>query len=113
VASGLVVGFVVILYHNYKTSYFLDSKEDEGQVVRLKLSEHATFLNKANILETFEKMKSGTKVEIDLSNCEDIDYDISEAILDFEIAAPDRNITVVLINREKLFNVISTGHKKA
>lgn len=102
VGAGLVVAFIVILYKNYKTAYFIDpNKTDEGPIY-LTLSQHATFLNKANIMQTLDDLKDGSDVVLDLSKTIDMDYDITEALKDFKASCVDREITLKIIHEEKL-----------
>ncbi|MFT5821476.1 MAG: MFS superfamily sulfate permease-like transporter [Crocinitomix sp.] len=109
VGSGLIVAFLIILYRNYKTAYFIDPNQKKDEPIRLTLSQHATFLNKANIMQTFDDIADGNDVIIDLSQNIDIDYDIIEAIKDFRESCVDRNIKLEIIADEKL-NQITVAH---
>lgn len=101
VGVGLGVAFLIILYRNYKLSYFEKPNENED-VIHLTMSQHTTFLNKAVIVKTLDDIEDGKKVVIDLSQTHDIDYDICEVITEFQESAKDRNIDVSIINPEKL-----------
>ncbi len=102
VASGLVVAFLIILYSNLKMHYFIGDEHDVDGAVHLRLSQHATFLNKATIMKRLDSIEDGKRVIIDLSETLDIDYDVSEAIRDFQGSAPDRDITVEIVDEDKL-----------
>ena len=110
VGAGLIVGFMIILYRNYKIAHFVDPNENDGEVVTLRLSEHTTFLNKASILKTFDEIEAGKKVVIDLRNAREIDYDINEAITDFKASEKERNISVEILGEEKLMQTMTGGH---
>lgn len=110
VATGLVVGLIVILYHSARNSYMKDPNEKDPNVIRLVLAEHTTFLNKVTLLKIFDEVEAGKKVIIDLSRSVKIDYDVSEAIIDFKAGAIDREIEVGIIDEHKLLEVVHTAH---
>ena len=102
VGVGLGVAILWILYRNFKQDYFLKDDSETPNEVHLVLSQHATFLNKANILQRLSGIENNKKVIIDLSNTLDIDYDIKEAISEFMTNAVDRNIEVEVIDKHKI-----------
>ncbi len=97
-ALGCCVGFVTILYRNFRNSHFLhmDSSAGEKQL-KISLSEDVTFLNKGTIIRELAKIPNGTFLTLDMSKCYSIEYDVREAITDFIVSADDRNINVKLI----------------
>lgn len=126
VAAGMIVAVLILLYKNYKVSYFVKKKSDadehvttisksfhdydeSNEKVNLVLTAHANFLNKASIMTTLDQIKDGSDVVLDLTKCVDIDFDINEALQDFLDSAKDRNINIEIIGAEKLKNV-SIGH---
>ena len=109
IGAGLTVAFFIILYRNYKTAYFMDPNQKKDEPIRLVLSQHATFLNKASIMQTLDDIKDGSEVTIDLSDNIDMDYDITEAIKDFRDSCVGRDIKLNIIHDEKL-NQISMAH---
>ncbi|UKN02051.1 SulP family inorganic anion transporter [Paracrocinitomix mangrovi] len=108
VGSGIGVAFIIILYRNFKMSFFIQGDKGDNKV-HLTFSQHTTFLNKASILARLDKIEDGSEVIIDLTNTISIDYDVSEAIRDFVAGAEDRDIKVEIIQEEKLTQV-SMGH---
>ncbi len=103
VGIGLGLSVLWILYKNYKTAYFVeDFGHEEGEPIRLSLSQHATFLNKASIVDTFDKIPNGEHVILDLSKSTDIDHDIFEAINEFKVNAKNRNIKLEVIGQKKM-----------
>jgi len=108
VGAGMVIAFLIILYTNFKMSFFMVDKSHPKEL-HLKLSQHTTFLNKASIMKGLDSIEDGSSIEIDLSDTISIDYDVSEAIRDFEESAEDRGITVKIIHEEKLIQ-ISMSH---
>jgi MFS superfamily sulfate permease-like transporter len=99
ISIGLVVGVFFILKANYKSPYFYHKEEHpEKEIIRIKLSEHVSFLNKASIILTLEHLPKDSHVIIDGDRSEYIDYDVLEAIQEFKKTAHERNIKVDLIN---------------
>ncbi|MFT2009373.1 SulP family inorganic anion transporter [Pontibacter sp. 13R65] len=95
---GLSIGIFYILKANYISPYFFHKEEHKNkEVIRIKLSEHVSFLNKASIILTLEKLPNDSHVIIDGANSEYIDYDVLEAIQNFKKSAPERNIFVEVI----------------
>lgn len=101
VGTGLGVAMIIILYRNYKMSFFINKDVEDGKT-HVNFSQHTTFLNKASILQRLDKIESGEDVVIDLSETLSIDFDVKEALNDFIEGAPDRNINVSVIHPEKL-----------
>jgi MFS superfamily sulfate permease-like transporter len=96
IGLGMVVAVFFILRKNYKHAYhYQRAKEEEKEVITIRLSEEVTFLNKASIKLTLNELPRDTKVIIDGSNSLEIDYDVLELIEDFKRqTAPSRNIEV-------------------
>jgi MFS superfamily sulfate permease-like transporter len=109
VGSGLVIAFIIIIYKNFKMSFFLNDNTNDGKV-HLNLSQHTTFLNKASIMQRLDEIEDGKEVVIDLSETLSIDYDVKEALNDFIIGAEDRDQTVTVIHPEKLKQNVTMGH---
>ncbi len=109
VGSGLAVAMLIILYKNFKMSFFIKALEQDGKV-HIHLSQHTTFLNKASIMKRLDEIDHGSDVVIDLSETLSIDFDVKEALHDFIAGAPDRKITVTIIHEEKLSKNVTMGH---
>ncbi|RPD44961.1 SulP family inorganic anion transporter [Hymenobacter sediminis] len=97
VTVGLVVGVFYILKANYESAYFITrpTAKPEGPI-HLKLSEQVSFLNKASIVKVLDELPHGSHVLVDGSESSYIDYDVLEAIENFRLSAPERNITLEL-----------------
>ncbi|ARS34423.1 SulP family inorganic anion transporter [Pontibacter actiniarum] len=99
ICVGLAVGVFYILKANYKSPYFYHKEEHRDRdIIRIKLSEHVSFLNKASIILTLDHLPHDSHVIIDGENSAFIDYDVVEAIQEFKKTAHERNIQVELIN---------------
>ncbi|MGK7389801.1 MAG: SulP family inorganic anion transporter [Candidatus Cyclobacteriaceae bacterium M2_1C_046] len=98
IALGMVVAIMYILWNNYKTPYHFDPKKYvKGQPITIELSEDVSFLNKASILSTLNKLPDNSKVIIDRSTAKTVHPDIIEIIEDFRENAKTRGIDVELI----------------
>lgn len=98
VISGLVAAMGAILHGNLKNSYFFHkNKHHEGDVIKIKLSEEVSFLNKASIRETLDHLPENSQVIIDASSTDYIDFDVLELIKEFrDIKAPVKKIQCTL-----------------
>ncbi len=100
--TGIIVGGTVavffILRDNYKNAYLHDKIEHEGNMkTTIRLSEEATFLNKADIMLTLDHIPEDSTVVIDGSKSRFIHPDIFEIIMDFKQTAEFKNITLDII----------------
>lgn len=95
IGLGLAVGIMQILWNNFKTPYHFDPNEyEEGVPVTIELSEDVSFLNKAGILNTLNRMPDNTHLIIDAKKTVKIHPDVLEIIDDFEQNAKTRNVTL-------------------
>lgn len=94
---GLITALFAILLENYKSaSYFREAVI--GNKTFFRLSEHVSFLNKANIKYTLEHVPANAEVVIDATRSKYIDYDVYEIIEDFKNEAKLKNIKLTLEN---------------
>jgi len=107
VIAGIVAASGAILYGNLKNSYFFHKERyHEGDLIRIHLSEEVSFLNKAAIRETLDKLPENSSVVIDASNTSYIDFDVLELIKEFrDIKAPIKNITSKLTGFKEKYQV--------
>jgi carbonic anhydrase len=69
-----------------------------GDVFRLELANQVSFLNKAALMSTLDKLERGSQLVIDARNTDYIDADILDLLTDFEKdVAPARNLGVSLL----------------
>lgn len=98
VGIGLAVGAFYILVSNFKVPYTYDlNHEEERKVIRLKLAEMVSFLNKGNILSTLREVPDGSKVIVDAHKTYFIDPDVQEVLDDFESSSEERGIEYVFL----------------
>ncbi|MGB0850059.1 MAG: SulP family inorganic anion transporter [Bacteroidia bacterium] len=99
VSIGLVVAIFEILYLNYRKPYLLDlDKNPDNNYFHFALAEDVTFLHKASILETLNKVPNGAKVVIDGSKSISIHPDVREIINDFKTHAEFSDIDLEITN---------------
>lgn len=96
---GLLVGFFNILLKNMKNTYSFDKdSHQEGDPIRLILSDEVTFLNKASMVKTLDGIPENSKLIIDARKTKYIDYDVIEAIeLYTNEGAQYKNVMVELL----------------
>lgn len=95
IGLGMGVAMVFILLRNFQNSYLLEeSKEEQGDTVRIVLSEEVSFLNKGALIKALDDIPDGKHVIIDGSNSKVIDYDVLEVIENFKTNAATKNIEV-------------------
>lgn len=107
VIAGLIAAFGAVLHGNLKNSYFFHKdKHQEGDTIKIRLSEEVSFLNKASLRMTFEKLPENSKVIIDASRTDYIDFDVLELIKEFKtIKAPLKNIECELVGFKDVYQV--------
>jgi MFS superfamily sulfate permease-like transporter len=99
VCFGLAVGVFYILKANLESAYYFhDEPSQDPNTVHIKLAEHVTFLNKASIVTTLDRIPHGKHVILDGSDSEYIDYDVLEAIQNFRTTAAERDIKLEVRN---------------
>jgi carbonic anhydrase len=98
VAIGLGASIFAILRGNMKNAYFFHKEEyHEGDLIRIKLSQEVSFLNKASIKLTLDHLPENSEVVIDATDSAYIDQDILELIREFKaVNAAEKNINLKL-----------------
>ena len=66
--------------------------------IKIELSEHVSFLNKASLQLTLEHLPHNSAVILDGSRSKKIDHDALEVIYNFKELAHEKGITIELIN---------------
>jgi MFS superfamily sulfate permease-like transporter len=104
----MAVGVFYILKANLESAYFFHQEPSQvPNTLHIKLSEHVSFLNKASIVSTLDRIAPGTNVIIDGSESEYIDYDVLEAIQNYRVTASERGISLEL---RDITEVALVGH---
>ncbi|WPP51020.1 SulP family inorganic anion transporter [Catalinimonas niigatensis] len=96
---GLVISIIFILYNNFQIPYLMrDEDMKDKKKIKIVLSQEVTFLNKASILQTLNRIPDNSEVEIDATNTFYMHQDVLEIIEDFKVNARERNIHLTLTN---------------
>lgn len=105
IGIGLGVSLFFVLYKNYKAGHYLEKGiSNKGDVYIVHLTENMTFLNKASLQETLNKIPENSYVVIDKSRVVSMANDIKELLQDFYTRAKYENIEIEFQER----NFIST-----
>lgn len=103
VSIGLLLSIYFIIQNNFKADYNIIKTVKEGRDCYLiRLNSDVTFLNKVKLRDALEDIPDNSCLTIDGSHCYFIDYDILEIISEYDHKAEDRNISVQLINIQKV-----------
>lgn len=107
VIAGLIAAFGAILHGNLKNSYYFHKdKHHEGDVINIRLSEEVSFLNKASLRVTLDKLPENSKVVINATRSDYIDFDVLGLIKEFrDIKAPLKNIEVELVGFKDVYKI--------
>ncbi len=107
VMAGLIAACGAILHGNLKNSYvFHKDLHHEGDIIKIRLSEEVSFLNKASIRETLDQIPEFATVIIDASHTDYIDFDVLELIKEFrDIKAPLKNISCTLVGFQENYKI--------
>lgn len=98
VMIGMAIGVFTILYSNYKVPFHFDEKTyTPGAPVRIELSEDVSFLNKASIQRTLNRLPEGAHVIIDGAANVRLDPDVYEILRDAEQRAPSQGVKIELV----------------
>lgn len=113
---GVVAGFVAatgaLLHGNLKNSYYFhEDQHQEGDIINIRLAQEVSFLNKAAIRETLDHLPENSRVVIDASQTEYIDFDVLELIKEFrDIKAPVKNIKCKLVGFQEKYQIENRLH---
>lgn len=110
VGIGLVVSILFILRGNMKLAYFFrKDRHKEGELIKIKLAQEVSFLNKAAIKQTLVHLPENSRAIIDASETVYIDHDVLELIKDFfEFGSKDKNIKVDLVGFKEAYKIDNT-----
>ncbi len=96
VGVGMATALFFILLEHYKCGVYVHEYHEDNRII-LRLSEQVTFLNKANLLKTLDRLPPGSDVIIDASATRYIDHDALEIIENFKTEAKAKHIRLTLV----------------
>jgi MFS superfamily sulfate permease-like transporter len=89
---GMVVAFFEILIYNYQLDFYREQSEDGD--IKIRLTEHMTFLNKAALKRLLREIPKNSTLTIDMTGTRILDHDVREVIGDFATHAAADNVTL-------------------
>jgi MFS superfamily sulfate permease-like transporter len=99
IALGMGVAIIYILLRNYQNSHIIEGNTTtKGDIIKIKLSEEMSFLNKGALIKTLDEIPNDKHVILDGSNSKIIDYDVLEVIENFKTSSKAKNITFETIS---------------
>lgn len=100
IGIGIAVAIFYILKKNFQNNFVQMSANSNGkEKVILSLSEEVSFLNKAGLVDTFNKLPEGVELIIDGTKSKSIDFDVLELIHEFKsYGSKEKNIDCEIIN---------------
>lgn len=112
VGIGLAASVFAILRHNMGNSYrFNKASYHEGDLITIKLAEEVSFLNKAAIKQSLDKLPRGSKVVIDAQHTVYIDHDVLEILHEFQdVQSPTRDIQLQMLGFKDKYNFAESKH---
>ena len=106
VAIGMLIGVFYILRTNLRNPYFYKiERNGDKKLIRIKLAEEVSFLNKGAIQYTLTHLPKESDVIIDGTNSRYIDLDVLEIIHNFKHYAYTKAIIVQLVNIKDRYEV--------
>ncbi len=108
IGIGLAIALFCILLENYKSGFYFHEEHENNKII-IRLSEHVSFLNKANILQTLDHLPAHSEVVIDASDSRYIDYDVYEIINNFKAEAKQKGIRLEILNLKGYGNLEPVG----
>ena len=107
VGIGLAISIFYILRQNMNLPFYYNSSSySNGELIKLSLAQEVSFLNKASIKATLDKLPKNSSVIIDATHTEYIDFDVLDLIKDFySTKAPERNIKMSLVGFRNVYKV--------
>lgn len=107
VVIGLVAAVGAILHGNLKNAYYFHEENYQKEdTIKIHLSEEVSFLNKASLRQTLDRIPQNAIVLIDASNTKYIDFDVLELLKEFrDIKCPTKNIKCKLIGFKEIYKI--------
>lgn len=107
VGLGLVISIIFLLYRNMRVPFFFRRmKHKESELVEIKLAQEVSFLNKASIKTALYRLPKNSKIIIDASDTEYIDFDVLDLINEFHDShAPQMNIEMSLVGFKTSYKI--------
>ncbi|MES2625242.1 MAG: carbonic anhydrase family protein [Pseudomonadota bacterium] len=104
---GLVCSVIFLLKANHANSFHeRHEKYSHGEVIRLKLSQEVSFLNRGALLDRLASLPINSHVVLDATNTQYIDDDVLGIIREFdEATSKSRNIRLTLLGFKDRYTI--------
>ena len=96
IGLGLFIAIIIILIKNYQNSHIVQHIQTSN-IIKIKLAEEVTFINKNAIYNELDAIKEKTEVEFDISQTKYLDHDIIEILDDFVSKSKEKNIDIKVV----------------
>ena len=114
VALGIIISVLFVLKGNMQRAYnFRKEEYSEGDIIHIDLAQEVSFLNKAAIKATLNKIPSNSKVVINATDTVYIAHDVLDLIKEFKkIKSKELNISTKLVGFKDAYDLEnSDGYK--
>lgn len=107
VGIGMAISIFFLLRQNMRIPFYYQRNSFiKGELIKISLAQEVSFLNKASIKTTLEKLPENSNVIIDASNTEYIDFDVLDLVKEFyHTRAKDKNIKMSLVGFKNVYRV--------
>ena len=112
IGIGLAIALVFILRANLGVPVEMHDEQDlTGDITRIQLPSQVSFLNRAALRRTLERLDPGRRVLFDARNTTYIDPDVLDTLNEFEVEiAPARDIEVGTVGFEHRDDQLNLAH---
>ena len=102
ISLGMAVAIMFILYNNMMLPYEIKENDDTDEDYdrfhyKIEFSEHVSFLNKARVIRTIDKILPDRGVIFDFTKTKSVHGDIIEILKDFKDNAHEKKIEIKII----------------
>ena len=114
VTLGIIISIIFVLKGNMQRAYnFRKEEYQEGDIIHIDLAQEVSFLNKAAIKATLNKIPSNSKVVINATDTVYIAHDVLDLIKEFKkIKSKELNISTKLVGFKDAYDLEnSDGYK--
>lgn len=110
VALGIIISIIFVLRGNLKRAYMFKKEEyEDGDIIHIDLAQEVSFLNKAAIKQTLNKIPENSTVVINAEDTEYIAHDVLDLIREFKaVRAVDDNISIILKGFKDVYDLENT-----
>lgn len=110
VALGIIISIIFVLRGNLKRAYMFKKEEyEDGDIIHIDLAQEVSFLNKAAIKQTLNKIPENSTVVINAEDTEYIAHDVLDLIREFKaVRAVDGNINIILKGFKDVYDLENT-----